>query len=162
MIIVYVHEMLKACKLVHKSAMRGGTLPILASLRLRLENKRMEVLATNLETVSRAYVGICADVVGDSNFEICLPDTFHPTASDKGHTWGSPLIDYLTVLKEEGAKADTVQLDTPATHPGLAHMMTLHFDRQTARFIGLSASDFPFIDPKLPEGPLDKFKLKVA
>ncbi len=156
-------DFLSAVKVGRKSVSTklGKSLPVLGCVLVKKMAHRVEVISTDLETVSRGltqtFYSSDDPAVCGVDFSVCVPQ--------------KPLFDWLRALeprkptKNHPAQELEVSFEQlPAVNSG-----TVSNDRQwlkvkagntTARFYGIMADEFPLLDGRIPaEGVLENFKL---
>jgi hypothetical protein len=134
----------------------------LAGVLVQRVNHHIEVISTDLQTVSRGVAPVGGP---DAIWGIVLPDAQTPQGASEHWRWSSPLADYLKVL--EPSKREQVELEyvKPAALPvgmvgDVREYLTLKSGRITARFYGLEAQEFPMLAGRIPEaGTLDRLLL---
>lgn len=156
------HEFLNAVRLGRQSARRKSPLPILNCVMVKKTAHRIEIISTDLETVSRGltqtfYSSVDPAYAGP-DFCVCIPH--------------KPLFDWLRAIDphkpRKGEDAQQLELEFEQLPAPISHSykrdgqawLKVKAGNTTARFYGIDALEFPYLDGRMPaDGPLDRHPL---
>lgn len=163
---VVAKDLLNAVKVGGASWRRRSHLPVLAGMLIRRNSNKVEVISTDLDTVSRdsapvanAY-GPDGHFIDSEDFAVVVPQKV--------------VKDWIRALEPVKTKKEATMLEVeyrhdPITQPvkggyvytGLhAENLIIRCGNYRATFYGISAEEFPLLDNRIPaEGKLDHYKL---
>jgi hypothetical protein len=152
MIKVLDTDLLRAVKNGSKStrsaSKHGKDWPVLTGILIRQSNSRLEVISTDLETISRDVAPVAGDMPG-----IVIPQS--NSCKGSSWTWSNPLSDWLKVMEPSKRKPAILELEvvTPSSAkgygPGTRTYLTIKAGNITAKFFGFSPDEFPYVEKTL-------------